>query len=381
MKSTIIKLIAAAFFLMTCTGCGSASYRSPDTDGSSHTATSQAVQIPSAKIPQKISAFSIAKESLWENKPFSYRDHTYQIKDTGQTPSLTEQKTAQEVSLVTPQKERNPKTKYILDDGFFLSGYFFYSYQECIETIYPEDENGGEGASFDWGKALLCRINLETLQIDRQYTLLTKEQDDAEIPYQIWAADPESGTLWLSRGGKLLVLDLSLQEIAAAALEDSTDILDIFLQDEGYLLTDRGVYQMRFLLNRHHTLEKSHKICTWFDDFDERAAVIGTYGRFLYGYSYYYGMGTGKTAGHYFQVDLDGKRCNVLSADRNKSFLGSYDAESDFDTTAFERKHELYSKGRDNEDESWDPIDVRYLLSEDGSVDIQTEKTEEEESS
>lgn len=395
MKKQIIANFIIVILLLNLTGCGiTASTSSLVTGDSTDTATPKTIATKTVRNPQEISSFSISDESIYDGKPFQYHGQEYQIKEHRikgaaeeddlylywtlhqiNPSDLTNQKEPkqnlkQEIPLVDPQeisrldlleKQKHP-TCYILDNVFFLSNYLFYSYQECVTKPF-----GKNGEEHNWGNAMLCRINLETMEIDQNYTLITKQERDREISFQIWGADPDSGYIYLNRAGNLLALDLSLAKVDMTEFDSSEYILDIYWSEEGYVLTDIGIYQMSLALDKNNQLEKPKVICTWPSDLNKGyAKAIGTYGRFLYGYTYYHGNYA--IAGHYFQVDLDGNRCNILSAD------SKYDAECNFNTESFADKHVLYSEGRDNSDHSWDPIQVRYILSEDGSVEIETEK-------
>lgn len=346
----------------------------------------------SVRNPQEITVFSVSEDSLDNGKPFQYQDQEYQIQehrikgrntwDTDEEESeedivlywTLQQENSQEIPLVDPQanpplnsleKQEFP-TRFILQDVFFLSGYLFYTYQECI--VKPYGENGTEN---DWGTAMLCRINLETMETDQSYTILTKEEQEQN--FTICGADPDSGYIYLTKGGNIHVLDLSLKAVDVISLTGE-DIEDIYWAEEGYVLTTATLYQMNLALDENEAFQKPEVICAWPFDFYNDVKIIGTYGRFLYGYTYYHGNNAAGIAGHYFQVDLDGSSCKILSADQKKSFLGNTDDEDNFDTESFANKHELYSEGRDNSDDSWDPIQIRYILSEDGSVEIQAEK-------
>lgn len=399
MKKQIIKGFTMVILLLSLTGCGMAgSATSPATGGETSATTPKPVATKPVRNPQEITAFL-----LDDDEPFQYQDQEYQIQeyrikaDTEEDDilywTLTEnpqkqaetqkqtqnQKEPQEIPLVDPQaiplldsleKQEFP-TQYILNDVFLLSGYLFYTYQECITK--PIGDNGAEN---DWGTAQLCRINLETMETDQSYILVTKEQEKAGDSFQIWGADPDSGYIYLGRAGNLLALDLSLNEVDTAEFDSSEDIVDMYWQEENYVLTDIGIYQMNLALDEQNAFQKPKMICTWPSDYFlyTFTRIIGTYGRFLYGYTVSPGGGTGILTGRYFQVNLDDNNCKILSADQKNSFCGEPDSEYNFDTDSFADKHELYSEGRDNSDDSWDPIRVRYILSEDGSVEIQAEK-------
>lgn len=389
MKKQIIASFTIVILLLNLTGCGMAASTSSLVTGSTDTATPKPITTKTVRNPQEISSFSISDDSLYNGKAFQYQEQEYQIKDhriKGDTEEddlylywTLHQGDSQEIPLVDPQeishldsleKQKYP-TSYELNNVFLLSGYLFYTYQECIEKRFEND-----GAEFDWGEAQLCRINLETMEINQSYILVTKEQEKAGDSCQIWGADPDSGYIYLSRSGNLLVLDLSLDEVDIVEFDSSKDIADIYWQEENYVLTDVGIYQINLALDENNTLQKPKEICMWTsDDIYTFTSVIGIYGKFLYGYSFFPGNGRClKVAGHYFQVDLDGNSYKILSADQKKSFCGRSDDEDSFNIESFADKHELYSEGRDHSDDSWDPIRIRYILSEDGSVEVKTKK-------
>lgn len=408
MKKQIIKGFTIVILLLSLTSCGMAdSANSPVTGSGASSTTPKPVVTKPVRNPQEITAFSVLSEdSLDDGKSFQYQDQEYQIqeyrikgdteennlvlywtltmnpKEQAETQKQTQnKKDPQEIPLVDPQeiphldsleKQEFP-TEYILNNVFLLSGYLFYTYQECI--IKPIGDNGAEN---DWGTAQLCRINLETMETDQSYILVTKEQEKAGDSFQIWGADPDSGYIYLGRAGNLLVLDLSLAEVDMAEFDSSKEIMDICWTEEGYVLTDIGIYQLNLALDENNALQKPKTICMWpsDDSFYPYTEIIGTYGRFLYGYTFAPANGKGNPGiiGYYFQVDLGGKNCKILSADQKKSYFGETDVEYNFDTESFADKHELCSEGSDHSDDSWDPIRIRYILSEDGSVEIETEK-------
>ncbi|MDE6852828.1 MAG: hypothetical protein K2J67_10160 [Lachnospiraceae bacterium] len=409
MKKHIYQCFSLVILLLNLTGCGLAAPESfLATDSKTDANKPKTISTKSVQNPQDITAFSLSDDSLYEGKPFQYQNQEYQIKEyrikrDAEEDDLVPYWTLHQVHSQEPADAKNPTnspepiqnhkqgiplidpqeiphidtlekqeffTRYILNNVFFISGYLFYSYQEYTVNLL-----GINGTEIDWGKAMLCRMNLKSMEIDHTYILITKEQEKTGHSFLIQGAEPDSGYIYFSRNGKLFVLNLSLEELDMKEFDSSEYILDIYWGKNGYIFTDIGIYRMNLALNSNKQLESPEIICTWPSELnDGYAEAIGIYGRFLYGYTYYHGNNGAGIAGHYFQIDLDGNCCNIVSADQKKSFLGEYHAEISFDTESFADKHELYSEGWDSSDDSWDPIQICYVLSEDGSVEIKTEK-------
>lgn len=305
---------------------------------------------------------SIEEFVVEENESYTYQDKKYYIKDD--TLYCKEGKDIKELPLLEKKKDTKNGKEYIRGNAFFLNQFLFYNYSEC--TVH-EIENG---AWNEWGEDVLYRVNLDTGKIDQNFQLEKNGEENTKNQTQdfftVLGADSQSGYLYMSKENEIYVLDFSFKEIDRKVVGNKGHIQEIFWQEEGYVFTEDGIFKMSMLLDEDAKLQTPEKLCDWPDaivESDAYVEVIGTYGRFLYGYTYYHGT-RGATAGHYFQIDLDGKSCQNLStydskyeADLFATSEGVY-----FDTDSFAGKHELYSEQR------------RYLLSEDGGVKIEAKK-------
>lgn len=300
--------------------------------------------------PKAIEEFTVEESEL-----YTYQGKDYYIKDD--TLYCKEGKDTKEISLMGDKKNdtENGKT-YIRGNAFFLNQFLFYNYSECIQH---EIENG---AWNEWGEDVLYRINLETGRIDQSFQLEKSGEENAKNDtadyFTVLGADSQNGYLYLNKENEIYVLDLSFKEIDRKVVGSKGRIQEIFWKDDGYVFTEDEIFKMSMLLEEGARLQTPKKICDWPETVEGDAYVeaIGTYGRFLYGYTYYHGT-RGAVGGHYFQIDIDGKSCKNLS-----TYDSEYEADTSFETDSFASKHELYSEDR------------CYVLSEDGEVKIETKK-------
>lgn len=347
-----MKILIVVFLISGLTGCGSLDNIQTRSVGAN---TEQKKRVTGD--PRNISEFLITDSG---EGSFIYDGRKYGIyKDY-----LSWEEGNEKRKVYMKRKEEKGK-KYSMDEVYLIHGFLFYSQQKFTEKVIED------GSELKWGEAWLCRFNLETGEIDRSFVMVEKEDAD-KIDCSLWGVDAELGNLYLNENNKIRIVDFSLNERTSQMVGESGTIRDI-CWDEGYVFTDEGIFQMK-LMPVAGEIPAPVKVCEWPDTIkksDPYMKVIGVYGDFLYGYAYY--LGNKAIAGHYFQVDLQKKSCRVLSADTNKSFFGDYDAEDSFDTDSFVKKHELYSLGR--APDTWDEISIRYILSEDGKVEIKTKKT------